>query len=58
MARESKKIFAICENPNCDKEFSFIPSRKQKYCEYECYKSDPRQKLRRRSAMGYLYMKD
>ena len=56
-ARESKKVHGICQNPNCDKEFVCTPSRKQKYCDYECYHSDPRQKRRRRSAMGYLYAK-
>lgn len=58
MAKESKKIFAICKNPECEKEFSFIPSRKQKYCQYECYKSDPAQKRRRRHSLTYLYTKD
>ena len=53
--RESKKIYAIC--PTCEKEFSFIPSRKQKYCSHPCFLNHPENKSKRRAAFSSFYKK-
>lgn len=53
--RKSTKITAICENTNCEKEFQFIPSRKQKYCSHKCFLDNPKNKKQRRKSQSYLF---
>lgn len=55
--RESKKVYAICHHPDCDNEFSFVPSRKKKYCSSACYQEDPEMKKRRRTVHKHFFVK-
>ena len=55
--KKSTKITAICHNPNCEKEFQFIPSRKQKYCSHKCFLDHPDNKKKRRAKQSYLFNK-
>ncbi len=55
--RESKKVYAVCQNAECDNEFSFVPSRKKKYCSQECFHQDPELKKKKRSALKHFFVK-
>ena len=46
--KKVKKTYAICQNSECEKEFSFTPSKRKKYCCPECYYEDPKEKKKRR----------
>ena len=56
--RESKKVYAVCQNAECDNEFSFVPSRKKKYCSSACYQGDPEMKEKQRAALKYFFVKE
>ena len=56
--RKSKKVYAICHHPDCDTEFSFVPSRKKKYCSSACYQEDPEMKKRRRTVHKHFFVKE
>ena len=56
--RKSKKVYAICHHPGCDNEFSFVPSRKKKYCSSACYQGDPEMKEKKRAALKYFFVKE
>ena len=56
--RKSKKVYAICHHPGCDNEFSFVPSRKKKYCSSACYQGDPEMKKRRRTVHKHFFVKE
>ena len=55
--RKSKKVYAVCQTPNCDNEFSFVPSRKQKYCSTACYQGDPEYKKKKRIVLQQFFLK-
>ena len=52
-----KKLYAVCQNAECDNEFSFVPSRKKKYCSQECFHQDPELKKKKRSALKHFFAK-
>ena len=54
--KKSKRIHKNC--PTCNKEFTHIPSRPQKYCSSGCYHSDPAIKEHRRQVWNHLFKKD
>ena len=56
--RKSKKVYAICHHPDCDNEFSFVPSGKKKYCSSVCYQEDPEMKKRRRTVHKHFFVKE
>ena len=55
--RESKKVYAVCQNAECDNEFSFVPSTKKKYSSQECFHQDPELKKKKRSALKHFFVK-
>ena len=55
--KKVEKVYAICQNPECEKEFSFTPSKRKKYCCPECYYQDPNEKKKRRTALQHLFLK-
>lgn len=55
--KKSEKIYAVCQNSECEKEFSFVPSRKKKYCSPECFQQDPEMRKKKRSALKYFFVK-
>jgi hypothetical protein len=55
--RKSKKVYAICHHPDCDNEFSFVPSGKKKYCSSVCYQEDPEMKKKKRAALKHFFAK-
>ena len=50
-----RKVTSICKNPECGKEFTAIPSRRQKYCNTDCYRNDPKHKRRRRASLNCYF---
>lgn len=52
-----KREYAICQNPECEKEMVFVPSRKKKYCSTECYQRDPVVKKKKRTALKHFFVK-
>ena len=57
MAERGKKITVICANRSCEKEVTFIPSRRQKYCSVFCYQNDPEVRKRKRVALSHFFKK-
>ena len=55
--KKSEKIYAVCQNAECDNEFSFVPSRRKKYCSPECYQADPEMRKKKRSALKHFFVK-
>ena len=54
--KKSKRIDKNCLT--CNKEFSHIPSRPQKYCSGACYHANPTIKQNRKEIWNYLFNKD
>ena len=52
-----KREYAICQNPECEKEMVFVPIRKKKYCSTECYQRDPVVKKKKRTALKHFFVK-
>ncbi len=48
-----KKVYATCLT--CNKEISFVPSRRQKYCSTDCYVNNPDNKTKRRKALSHFF---
>lgn len=57
MSDRGKKITVICANISCEKEVTFIPSRRQKYCSVFCYQNDPKVRKRKRIALSHFFKK-
>ena len=55
--KKSKKVYAICQHPDCENEFSYTPSRKQKYCSLTCYQEDPEYKKKKRIVLQQFFVK-